>query len=116
LIAAVSQFARQDSEPSAESSEPSLGASAAVPPIELEPLVSQYLADCQTRVADVRQAIGRGDFELVARHAHNLRGSGSAFGFPPITELGGRLEHAALERDVARLKRDAAELQRYLET
>ncbi len=94
----------------------SAGASAAVPPTELEALVPKYLADCHARVTEVLQAIDLGDFERVARHAHNLRGSGSSFGFPPITELGGRLEQAATSCDTARLQREAAALQRYLET
>ncbi len=113
LLAAIEEFAnRNEGEPDREPAES--GASEAVPPSDIVQLVPQYLADCHARVNDVRAAIARGDFELVARHAHNLRGSGSSFGFPPITELGGRLEHAALARDVARLEREAAALERYL--
>ena len=116
LTEAITMYARQPSEESNEPKPDSAGASAAEPPSELEALVPKYLADCQARVTEVLVAIDHGDFEQVARHAHNLRGSGSAFGFPPITELGGRLEHAASVRDMAQLQREAAALQRYLET
>ncbi len=115
LLAAIEEFAHR-SESDADGASALPGASDASPPSDISQLVPQYLADCHARVHDVRDAIARGDFELVARHAHNLRGSGSSFGFPPITELGGRLEHAALARDVARLEREVAAFQRYLET
>ena len=111
LMGTIAQYARLRSSEHRE-----MGASAVVPPSEIATLVPRYLADCSSRVGDVVKAIGRGDFELIARHAHNLRGSGSSFGFDPITELGGRLEHAAIAGDAAQLKRDAALLLRYLET
>ena len=119
LTDAIAAYARKSAvEPAVASASASgvAGASAADPPRELEALVPKYLADCHARVADVLLAIGHGDFERVARHAHNLRGSGTSFGFPPITELGGRLEDAASVRDTAQLQREAAALQRYLET
>ena len=116
LTETIAAYARASATESAAAVAELGGASAADPPRELEALVPKYLADCHARVADVLQAIGHGDFERVAQHAHNLRGSGTSFGFPPITELGGRLEDAASVRDTAQLQREAAALQRYLET
>jgi CheY-like chemotaxis protein len=83
LTDAIETYARHPSAPFDPHPRESAGASAAEPPMELEALIPQYLADCQARVAEVLSAIDHGDFEQVARHAHNLRGSGSSFGFPP---------------------------------
>ncbi len=41
------------------------------------------------------------DFEKIARTAHQLKGSGGAYGFPQLSELGARLEQAALACDKA---------------
>ena len=114
LLDAIGEHARR--RPAGMSRAPTQGASQVTPPSEIAELVPQYLAACQSQVVDLQRAIDRGDLDLVARHAHNLRGSGSSFGFPPITELGVRLEHALSARDLNQLKRDAAALQRYLET
>lgn len=115
LLDSIAEHARKRGQRRPTKAKPG-GASAAIPPEELASLVPQYLAACQSQVADLQRAIDRGDLELVARHAHNLRGSGTSFGFPPITELGVRLEHALSARDLTQLKQDAAALQHYLET
>ncbi|MGH8481556.1 MAG: Hpt domain-containing protein [Nevskiaceae bacterium] len=46
---------------------------------------------------------------------HNLRGSAGAYGLPPLTEIGGRIEDAALKQDLAALAPAIAEMRRFLQ-
>ncbi|MEI9937577.1 MAG: ATP-binding protein [Pseudomonadota bacterium] len=115
LIACILRHARRNRALQGEPP-PCAGASTAEPDPELAHLVPDYLADCRARLAEVRLSTGRGDFARVVWHAHNLRGSGSSFGFSPITEMGAQLEDAAHARNVTQLERHAASLQHYLDS
>ena len=68
-------------------------------PAEVQALGPRFLASCRERVNEAYAALGRGDFEMIRKQAHVLRGSGGAFGFDAITELGAQIETAAVERD-----------------
>jgi CheY-like chemotaxis protein/anti-sigma regulatory factor (Ser/Thr protein kinase) len=78
-------------------------------------LVPRFLEACRTRLNEMSDAIGRADFALIRNHAHTLRGSGGAFGFDSITELGAKLEAAADEKNVGKLQVEAAALRHVLE-
>jgi CheY-like chemotaxis protein len=92
------------------------GASAAHPPSEIAHLAPRYLEACRARIAELKQAADSGDFAVLARHAHDLRGSGGAFGFPAITQHASRMEQAARAQDSPALAREIAELQHYLDS
>ena len=57
--------------------------------------VPAYLAHCRQNVVKMLAALDLADEETVSFLSHNLRGSGSAFGFPRITDLGAEIELAA---------------------
>jgi HPt (histidine-containing phosphotransfer) domain-containing protein len=61
-------------------------------------------------VLTLRAAIERGDFETVARLAHNMRGTAPSYGFPDLGSLGARLEAAALECRIDEARREVEEL------
>ena len=61
--------------------------------------IPDYLESCQENVLEIRDALERNDLSLVAYLAHNMRGSGGAFGFQPITDFSGALEEAARRSD-----------------
>ena len=56
---------------------------------------SRYLANCREGVATMLAALDQFGIETVATLGHNLRGSGSSFGFPPISEIGTAIQIAA---------------------
>ena len=123
LVTAIGAFARRkigEIEPvrslSPAQGAPLGGSSEATLDKEIVHLVPEYLADCASRVAQVRRAVLRGELDIVAAHAHNLRGTGSSFGFPQITEWGSKIEQAAAAGDPAEVEREAAALQAYLDT
>ena len=51
----------------------------------------------------MRDLSASGDFARVAVLAHNLKGTGGAFGFPELSVMGGKLETLAKAGDVAEL-------------
>jgi HPt (histidine-containing phosphotransfer) domain-containing protein len=58
-------------------------------------LVPAYL---ERRAADIQalaQALQQDDLPAVQRIAHNMKGTGSGYGFTKITEIGARMEAAA---------------------
>ena len=56
---------------------------------------AQYLVNCRENVVKMLMAFDRSDMETVATLGHNLRGSGSSFGFPEISESGAAIQIAA---------------------
>ena len=74
-----------------------------------------YLLNCRQNVIDMGGALDRADFGVVTLLGHNLRGSGGAFGFQGITDIGAGLEDAAGKSDAAASRKWVAELASYLD-
>ena len=98
---------------------PSAAAAARQPapaaPAGVRALIPRFLEACDKRLNEVVEAAARGDFPLVHSHAHALRGSGGAFGFDVISELGGSLEQAASDCDASAVHAEVAALRRVLD-
>jgi CheY-like chemotaxis protein len=77
--------------------------------------VPAYLESCRQNVVDIRDALDRADFSAATVLGHNLRGSGGAFGFQHITDIGAGLELAAEDSDIKATRGWATELDRYLD-
>jgi DNA-binding response OmpR family regulator len=68
----------------------------------LEALRVEYIRNQTAGLAALAGAINRVDFETLERAAHNLKGTGAAYGFAELTELGRALESAAKHHDIFR--------------
>ncbi len=77
-------------------------------------LALRFLEACSKRLDEVAAAMARADFALVQTHARALRGGGSAFGLDSISEFGGKLEQAALLRDMEQVNHEVAALREVL--
>ena len=77
--------------------------------------VPAYLENCRQNVAAIRDALDQADFPAAILLGHNLRGSGGAFGFQHITDIGAGLELAARDSDIKASRVWATELDRYLD-
>jgi HPt (histidine-containing phosphotransfer) domain-containing protein len=75
-----------------------------------------YLENCRTNVIAMHEALDRVDFQAVTILGHNLRGSGGAFGFQAITDIGAGLEHAAGDSDIEISREWVCTLSRYLDS
>ena len=70
---------------------------------QVRALVPQYLASKQKQIDEARDCLTARDFGPIRRFGHNLKGTGSGYGFPAIEELGREIERAAAEADIDRI-------------
>lgn len=71
---------------------------------ELADLVPNFLTNRRNDIARLREAFQAGDFDSMRHIGHNMKGVGGGYGFAFITELGGKMESAALARDLASIE------------
>jgi len=79
-------------------------------------LIPTFLNNRQREVESLRRALVMGDFELVRRLGHRMRGVGSSYGFEYVSLLGQRLEQCSRERDADLLGELVSEYADYLST
>ncbi len=77
-------------------------------------LLPNYIRRRESDVETIAFLISREDYQEVGRLAHNMRGSGSSYGYPRITELGGLIEDAARSKDIEALTVFAEEFGAYV--
>jgi DNA-binding protein Fis len=65
------------------------------------PLRERFIENRRRDVGTVRAALEHGDFEVVSRIGHNMRGNGTSYGFPVLSAIGARMEAAAEANDRA---------------
>jgi len=73
------------------------------PSDDIEELIPEYLEKRRMDVLACRVALEAEDFAAIRRLGHNMKGTGSGYGFPELTELGGEIEAAALRSDASAL-------------
>jgi HPt (histidine-containing phosphotransfer) domain-containing protein len=77
--------------------------------------IPAYLQNLRQNVITMLDALDRVDFETVSILGHNMRGSGGAYGFQAITDIGAGLEQAAESADTDASRKWVGELSSYLE-
>jgi len=66
---------------------------------EIFDLVPKYLEARRADILTIQTALDKGDFTLISHLSHIMKGSGGGYGMDPVTEIGGRMEDAALRKD-----------------
>jgi HPt (histidine-containing phosphotransfer) domain-containing protein len=74
-------------------------------------LLPRFIAHRTEDAATISLALERGDYALIARLGHNMRGNGCSYGFPDIATIGERMEAAAGKHDIAGVREQLAMLQ-----
>jgi CheY-like chemotaxis protein len=74
-----------------------------------------YLQNCRQNVIVMLDALDRVDFETVASLGHQMRGSGGAYGFQPITDICIALQEAGEIADADVSRKCVGELSNYLD-
>jgi HPt (histidine-containing phosphotransfer) domain-containing protein len=77
--------------------------------------IPAYLQNCRQNGIAMLDALDRVDFETVKYLGHQMRGSGGAFGFQAITDIGAELQQAAESSDTEASRKWVGELSRYLD-
>ncbi len=83
-------------------------------PEGFESLMPEYLARRKAELIHLQRLAGESDFATIQQIAHNLKGTGAAYGFDPVTSIGSALEAAAIGADLRRLASALSELSTYL--
>lgn len=81
----------------------------------LTSLASEYLKSSRKKAAEIVVAIGHEDFDAIRTAGHNMKGTGTAYGFPRLTELGGTIEQSAIQKDAGALRTLVHDLIAYLD-
>jgi HPt (histidine-containing phosphotransfer) domain-containing protein len=84
-------------------------------PEGFEKLSRDYLTRRKEAVPAFRNSLESGDYDRIRRMAHDIKGTGASYGFPPITNVGRVLEQAAVAGDLARLEHALRSMERYLD-
>ena len=84
-------------------------------PAGLEELVPEYLKGRKEEAAALVELLSALEMESIRRIAHDLKGNGASFGFPPLTELGAAMERAVKCSDVEDLGQQIRTLGEYLD-
>jgi CheY-like chemotaxis protein/HPt (histidine-containing phosphotransfer) domain-containing protein len=82
---------------------------------KLADLIPAYLQNCRQNVIAMADALDRVDFETVTFLGHQMKGSGGAFGFQAITDIGAALQEAGESADTAASRKSMGDLSRYLD-
>ena len=85
------------------------------PKSKIADLVPAYLQNCRQNVIAMAAALDRVDFETVTFLGHQMRGSGSAFGFQAITDIGAALQEAGESADTDASRESVGQLSSYLD-
>jgi signal transduction histidine kinase/CheY-like chemotaxis protein/HPt (histidine-containing phosphotransfer) domain-containing protein len=81
---------------------------------EVQELVPGYLERRQTDIAALWMALKMGDYETLSTLGHQLKGSGTAFGFNGLSDCGASLEQAAKASDLEEAGRQTALIADYI--
>ena len=82
---------------------------------ELAELIPGYLLRRKEDVAAIAEALSSGDFELIERLGHTMKGSGGGYGFDAISDIGERLEEFANRKNLNEIRSELKKLEDYLE-
>ena len=77
-------------------------------------LVSEYLTDCQKDLSALNAALVEQDYEGARVFGHQMKGTGSPYGFPDLSKLGAAIERAAAHKDAPELDHLVNQLEGYL--
>jgi len=84
-------------------------------PAGMGELVDEYLVILRDTFTRLREQVELEAFEAIRREAHNLKGSGGAYGFHGVTVMGAWLSQAARSEDTMAVLRVLGQLEHYLD-
>jgi HPt (histidine-containing phosphotransfer) domain-containing protein len=82
---------------------------------DLELIVPRYLARRREEIASLRAVLDAGDYKAMRIIGHGLKGSGGSYGFTALTDIGARIERAAVAADATALESLLAEYADHVE-
>ena len=77
-------------------------------------MVSQYLLKCRDHLPALKAALEGCEYEFARTFGHQMKGTGAAYGFEELTEVGALIERAATDQNINELWKQLAALEAYL--
>ncbi len=84
-------------------------------PAGLEEAAKHYIRSRKRELHQLVDLIEKSEFSQIRRLAHNMKGTGTSYGFPDLTRLGKLMETSAKEENAADLSTALLELSRYVQ-
>jgi HPt (histidine-containing phosphotransfer) domain-containing protein len=78
-------------------------------------LVPEFLKARREETRTILMALEKGDLDMIRVLGHSMKGVGSAYGFPPITQIGRGLEDAAKAGEKDEIRKRVDDLVDYLD-
>ena len=85
------------------------------PDEEILHLIPEFLENRRRDGKAILKWLARADFERIRTLGHQMKGVGRGYGFDAVSVMGGLIETAAREKDVARIRQIVGELAGYLD-
>lgn len=82
---------------------------------DLKDIVVEFVAGLDGRLAELRQAFDRLDWEQLVTLAHRLKGAAGSYGYPDISRVCAELERAFREHEASGFTGALAELTRLVD-
>ncbi len=82
---------------------------------DLLPLIPNYLKNRESDIQAMQLALAEGDFELIQRLGHSMKGSGGGYGLDKISAFGQQLEYLAKLSNREAIREQIEGLQQYTE-
>lgn len=82
---------------------------------DFEDLIPNYLENRRKDIELILDALGEEDYKTIDILGHSMKGTGEAYGFAFISELGRKIELSAQDKSGALTRKAAAELAGYLD-
>ena len=82
---------------------------------ELEELTDDFLKNRKKDIKSIQRALEKEDYQNIHTLGHKMKGTGGAYGFDTVSDLGGSLEQAAKDRNSGEISKLVGELADYLE-
>ena len=83
---------------------------------ELSAILPRFISNVRKNPPAIAAALSRGDFSTIRSLGHNMKGTGTSFGLPQITQIGGTLEEAAKRQDADSVRAATDELAHFLDS
>jgi HPt (histidine-containing phosphotransfer) domain-containing protein len=81
---------------------------------DLEDLIPGFLVNRKRDTEKIDSALAANDLETIRFVGHSMKGSGGGYGFDYLSEIGNRIEQAAMAGDVPSIRTANEELRAYL--
>jgi histidine phosphotransfer protein HptB len=83
---------------------------------QLSAILPNFLNNVRRHPSGIGAALARGDFATIRVLGHNMKGTGTSFGLPQISEIGSELEQAAKQQDAETIRIITARLAHFLDS